>query len=167
MEMKFLFYVWEIEKKNLLFTLLDTWERSGNKDKWKGTLKKNTNDIFLICQTNQLQFNTRNLLNTWEKYSTFPIRVIYIISIRDRSVIPVSQIERKTNAKKIDSSLECQVELLAHTFLVTVKALILTSDLNSCCCTEIHLAVKQLHFASLFIFSENLQGNICYRGICL
>lgn len=49
MEMKFLFYVWEIEKKNLLFTLLDTWERSGNKDKWKGTLKKNTNDIFLIC----------------------------------------------------------------------------------------------------------------------
>lgn len=129
-------------KKNLLFTLLDTWERSGNKDKWKGTLKKNTNDIFLICYTNQLQFNTRNLLNTWEKYSTFPIWVIYIISIRDRSVIPVSQIERKTNAKKIDSSLECQVELLAHTFLVTVKALILTSDLNSCCCTEIHLAVK-------------------------
>ena len=52
-----------------------------------------------------MQLNVCNLLSTLEIQSSFPFGVIYIISIRNRNVIPTSQIERETNAKKINYSL--------------------------------------------------------------
>lgn len=63
MEMKSLSLVQEM-KKDLLFILFDIWGKIRNKDKWKGDLKKNASEIFLIYQTNQPQLNACNLSST-------------------------------------------------------------------------------------------------------
>lgn len=107
MEIKSLSLVQEMgEKKRPTFYILRYSRKAQDiKINGKEIFKKAPMNFFLMHQANQQPVNACNLLSTLETQSTFPFQAIYIISIRDRNVILVPQIARKTNAKKINYSI--------------------------------------------------------------